>query len=174
MSDNSTKNNSLSFGDPGDFEQFMELLKTKDRKSFDYIRARADSPTANAVFDAGVVSNAWFYNKSKEEREELEELAEWLHRAPTIRALYILQDAAEKAAETIAGLIQNPNDWLKLQACQDVLNRTVQRPADKKKPADKDRSALGDLLVQALDKVYGEEKPDEVSSEAAGQGNPAG
>jgi len=111
----------------------MEDLRTEldklDERQFAYVIARSKTFTdAQALLESGLSRNT-FYKWEQSERDSLNNLAQQFKRETALRALMVLQDNAEKAAETIGKLMDSRNENIKLRSAQDTLDRTVGKAA---------------------------------------------
>ncbi len=121
---------------PGDAEKTLleqiEELKEVNRGRFDYVMARAKSPqpTIEEACNKAGRTRKWYYDMTPVEREHLERVAEQLHRAKTIHAYLILENAAEDAAAVKVDGLQSRDQRVKQQAATEILDRTIGKPGE--------------------------------------------
>lgn len=116
-----------------DLQVRLEALKRLNRGRFDYVLARASSPSISAALDEIGLSSGWYYRFSEEERTELEALALEVHYSEAIQARLILAQAAPEAARVKVGGLKSKDKRLQQDAATEVLDRTVgkaQQPID--------------------------------------------
>jgi hypothetical protein len=101
-----------------------ELDKLQERE-LAYVMARSKGLTDKSAYTECGISRSSFYGWEEDRRQYLNEIAQRIKREASFRALMILQDNAEKAAETIGNLMESRNENIKLRASQDTLDRTV-------------------------------------------------
>lgn len=112
----------------GDFGTLLEGLEDREL-SYVFERSRSLSDL-EAAKGAGIAKTT-FYRWPEARRAELNEIAQKLKRDTVLRALLVLNQAAEKAAECIVELTDSGNPHVALRAAQDVLDRTAGRPTQR-------------------------------------------
>jgi ACT domain-containing protein len=101
-----------------------ELDKLEDRQ-LAYVAARSKTVSdSQAMKDCGL-SRSTFYGWGEEEREKLNGIAMVIKREVAFRALMVLQDHAEEAADVTVGLLKSRNENIKLRTSQDILDRVI-------------------------------------------------
>ena len=111
----------------------LDNLRTEmdslDDRELDYVIARSKtSSDSKALKDSGIASST-FYSWEESKREKLNSLAQKFKRETAMRVLMIMQEHAEKAAKTVAGLMDSRNENIKLKSSQEVLDRSVGKTA---------------------------------------------
>ena len=101
-----------------------ELDKLQERE-LAFVMARSKSLTDKSAYTECGISRSSFYDWAEDRRQYLNKLAQRIKREASFRALMVLQDNAEKAADTIGKLMDSRNENIKLRASQDTLDRTV-------------------------------------------------
>lgn len=113
-----------------------------------YVMARSKCLTDKSAYTECGISRSSFYEWEEDRRQYLNELAQRIKRETSFRALMILQDNAEKAAETMGRLMDSRNENIKFRASQDTLDRTVGKPTQPLEVSGKDGSAIEVRLVK--------------------------
>ena len=104
-----------------------DLDKLEDNR-LDYVVARSQvNSDAEGYRNAGI-AKATFYSWSKEERENLNQLAQKFKRAAATRALMIIQEAAPKAAEVKVKGLESRNERVKQDVSTEILDRVIGKP----------------------------------------------
>jgi len=104
-----------------------ELDKLEDAR-LNYVMARARvNSDAQGYKNAGIPITS-FYTWPAEERERLNNLAQRVKREAAMRALMVLQDAAEEAARVKAAGLRSRDERIKQSASSDILDRTIGKP----------------------------------------------
>ena len=124
-----------------------ELDKLQERE-LAFVMARSKCLTDKAAYTECGISRSAFYEWDEDRRKCLNELAQRIKREASFRALMILQDNAEKAAETMGRLMDSRNENIKLRASQDTLDRTVGKAAQPIELSGKEGSAIEVRLVK--------------------------
>ena len=107
-----------------------ELNKLEDSR-LSYVMARSlVNSDAQGHRDAGI-SHASFYQWSKEEREELNALAQRIKRETVARAIMTIQDAADEAAKVKVLGLKDRDSRVRQAAASEILDRTVGKAQDK-------------------------------------------
>lgn len=114
-----------------------EMNRLDDRE-LAYVIARSKAVSdSKALKDSGIASST-FYGWEESRREKLNELAQKFKRETATRVLMIMQDNAERAAKTVTNLMDSRNENIKLKASQEVLDRSVGKPAQSFEVSGKD------------------------------------
>lgn len=109
-------------------DELQTLLDQLQDKRLDYVMARSRvSSDRQAYTDAGI-SRQTFYCWPTEEREMLNDIAQQLKRARALRALQILQDAAEEAAMVKVEGLRSRNERVKQDVATEILDRNLGKP----------------------------------------------
>lgn len=123
-----------------------ELDKLTDQR-LDYVLARSRVNTdSHAIREAGM-SRSTFYAWSLEEREHLNELAQRVKREAALRAMMVIQDAAEAAAQVKVSGLRSKNEHVKQDAATEILDRTVGKAVNKTEVSG---SGGSDLIVRIV------------------------
>lgn len=111
----------------------MDSLRNKldelQERELAYVMARSKGLTDKSAYTECGISRSSFYEWAEDRRQYLNELAQRIKRERSFRALMIIQDNAEKAAETMGRLMDSRNENIKFRASQDTLDRTVGKAA---------------------------------------------
>lgn len=110
----------------------LETVRQLNRGRFDYVleRARMPQPTVEEACNRIGRHRNWFYNLAAEDREELERLADELHKAKAIHAQLVLDEAAEQAARVKVDGLGSRDQRVRQAAATEILDRTVGKPED--------------------------------------------
>jgi hypothetical protein len=109
-------------------DTIQTLLDQLEDKRLDYVMARSRvSSDRQAYLDAGI-SRQTFYGWPTEERERLNDIAQQLKRAGAVRALMILHDAAEEAAQVKVEGLRSRNERVKQDVATEILDRNLGKP----------------------------------------------
>lgn len=107
-----------------------ELDKLEDDR-LDYVIARSKSRTdADGYRDAGIAKSS-FYSWPAEERDYLNALAQRVKRESALRALMMIQDAAEEAARVKVDGLKSRKEHIKQATATEILDRVVGKAATK-------------------------------------------
>lgn len=107
-----------------------ELDQLTDQR-LDYVMARSRvNSDAHALRDAGL-SKSTFYGWTLEERAALNELAQRVKREAALRALMVIQDAAETAAEIKVSGLKSRNEHIKQDVATEILDRIIGKSINK-------------------------------------------
>jgi len=107
-----------------------ELDKLTDQR-LDYVIARSRVNTdSQALRDAGI-NRSSFYSWTLEERTALNELAQRVKREVALRAVMVLQDAAEDAAQVKVSGLKSRNEHVKQSASTEILDRVIGKAVNK-------------------------------------------
>jgi hypothetical protein len=113
-------------------------LNNLDEREFAYVIARSKVNSDNKAIKEIGISSSTFYNWEESRREKLNELAQRFKRETGMRVLMIMQDNAERAAKTVTNLMDSRNENVKFKASQEVLDRSVGKPAQSLEVSGKD------------------------------------
>lgn len=117
----------------------------------DYVLARSRvNSDSQALRDAGI-SRGTFYTWPVEEREQLAELAQRVKREAALRAMMVIQDAAESAAQVKVSGLKSKNEHIKQDVATEILDRIVGKAVNKTEVTGKD----GGAIVVAWDDATG-------------------
>ena len=105
-----------------------ELDKLEDRQ-LAYVAARSKTINDSQAMKECGLSRSTFYGWGEEDREKLNEIAMTIKREVAFRALMVLQDHAEEAADVTVGLLKSRNENIKLRTSQDILDRVIGKAA---------------------------------------------
>ena len=113
----------------GDLRAEIENLDS-DLK-IQYVFARCKTTSNNqAVEDAGF-SQSTFYGWSQEVRDYLNSLAMRLKTEAGLRAMLVLQEAAEEAAKVKVEGLKSRKENIKQSAATEILDRNIGKPTQK-------------------------------------------
>lgn len=140
----------------GDLRVEIESLDS-DLK-IQYVFARCKTTSNNqAVEDAGF-SQSTFYGWSQEVRDYLNSLAMRLKTEAGLRAMLVLQDAAEEAAKVKVEGLKSRKENIKQSAATEILDRNIGKPTQK---IDAKTEVSGGLTVKQYEKVSPDDWDDE-------------
>lgn len=123
-----------------------ELDSLTDQR-LDYVLARSRvNSDSHALRDAGI-SRSTFYGWTLEEREHLNELAQRVKREAALRAMMVIQEAAEAAAQVKVGGLKSKNEHIKQDAATEILDRIVGKAINKTEVSG---SGGSDLIVRIV------------------------
>jgi hypothetical protein len=118
-----------------------ELDELTDQR-LDYVLARSRvNSDSQALRDAGM-SRSTFYGWTLDERERLNELAQRVKREAALRAMMVIQDAAEAAAQVKVGGLKSKNEHIKQDVATEILDRIVGKALNKTEVSGKDGGAI--------------------------------
>ena len=103
------------------------LYQLEDRQ-LDYVVERSRVNSDAEAYRNCSISKAAFYKLPAEKREELNDLAQQLKRESALRAVLILSDATEKAAQVKVAGLDNRKDNIKQAAATEILDRQLGKP----------------------------------------------
>lgn len=106
----------------------VEGLKSLGRGLFDYVIARAKTDTIIDALREIDKSRSWYDAMPAEQRNMLEELADELHYEISLRAVYVLQASALKAAEIKVEGLKSGDPKLRQRVASEILDRAVGKP----------------------------------------------
>ena len=114
--------------DMNDLRAELDQL-TDDR--LDYVIARSKAKTdADGYRNAGIPKGS-FYTWAAEEREMLNALAQRVKRESALRALMLIQDAAEEAAMVKVEGLRSRKEHIKQATASEILDRIIGKSATK-------------------------------------------
>jgi len=97
----------------------------------DYVMARSRvTSDAQGIRESGI-SKATFYSWSEEERNKLNDIAQKLKRDTALKALTIIQGAAEEAAKVKVAGLKSRDERVKQGVATEILDRGIGKAADK-------------------------------------------
>ena len=104
-----------------------ELDHLEDAR-LEYVMARSKvNSDAQAIRQSGV-PKATFYSWSKEERDNLNELAQKIKRNITLRMIAKLEEAGEDAVDALLTTLKSRNESVKQKAAVEVMDRILGKP----------------------------------------------
>lgn len=103
----------------------LESLRQLNRGRFDYVIARAHKRSISAALDEIGVSPKWYYSFSEEERKQLEDLADDLHKQKKIQAELILAEALPEAAQVKADGLRSEDERIRQDSASEILDRNL-------------------------------------------------
>ena len=113
-----------------------------------YVFARCKTTSNNkAVEDAGF-SQSTFYGWPQEERDYLNSLAMRLKTEAGLRAMLILQEAAEDAAKVKVGGLKSRKETIQQSASTEILDRVQGKPTQR---IDQKTEHSGEVVVVSWD-----------------------
>lgn len=122
-----------------DLKTDLELLEDAQ---LDYVVARSKVRTdAQGFRDAGIPKST-FYKWPEETRNYLNELAQRVKRESALRAIMILQDAAEDAANVKVQGLESRKEHIKQAAATEILDRNLGKPTQKQEITGKDGAPI--------------------------------
>jgi hypothetical protein len=112
-------------------QERLDTIKDLNRGRFDYVLERSKTPQPSidqACRNIGK-TKSWFYQQlSENEREDLEKLAEDLHKSKAIHALVILENATEQAAQVKVNGLSARDPRIQQAASTEILDRVIGKP----------------------------------------------
>jgi hypothetical protein len=97
----------------------------------DYVMARSRvTSDAQGIRESGV-NKTTFYSWSEEERNKLNDIAQRLKRDTALKALTIIQNAAEEAAKVKVAGLKSRDERVKQGVATEILDRGVGKVTDK-------------------------------------------
>lgn len=105
-----------------------ELDQLTDQR-LDYVRARSMVNTDSEGYRNAGIAKASFYTWPSDEREKLNAIAQWLKRQTVVRALMVMQDAAEEAARIKVSGLKSRDERIRQSAATDILDRNLGKPS---------------------------------------------
>jgi hypothetical protein len=107
-----------------------ELNQLTDLR-LDYVMARSRvNSDAQGIRESGV-NKTTFYSWGEEERNKLNDIAQKLKRDTALKALTIIQNAAEEAAKVKVAGLKERDPRVRQAAATEILDRGVGKAADK-------------------------------------------
>ena len=107
-------------------DNLEQILDGLEDKHLDYVVARSQANSDAEAYRAIGVSRSAFYNWDRADIDRLNDLAQQLKRAHAVKALRVMQNAAEKAAQTLVDQLDlKRNDSVKQKAAIEILDRTI-------------------------------------------------
>lgn len=107
-----------------------ELDKLTDQR-LDYVIARSRVNTDSQALREAGIGRSSFYSWTLEERTALNELAQRVKREVALRAVMVLQDAAEDAAQVKVSGLKSRNEHVKQSASTEILDRVIGKAVNK-------------------------------------------
>lgn len=113
-------------------------MNNLDDRELAYVIARSKAVSDSKALKESGIASSTFYGWDEARREHLNEIASRFKRETATRVLMIMQDNAERAAKTVTNLMDSRNENIKLKASQEVLDRSVGKPAQSFEVSGKD------------------------------------
>jgi hypothetical protein len=111
----------------------------------DYVMARSRvTSDAQGIRESGV-NKTTFYSWSEEERNKLNDIAQRLKRDTALKALTIIQNAAEEAAKVKVAGLKSRDERVKQGVATEILDRGVGKVTDKV-----DVTSAGEKIIVTL------------------------
>jgi hypothetical protein len=112
-------------------DDLRNVLETLGDKDLAYVVARSNAFSVKAALDDAGLNKSYYYEKTQEQRDYVDDIATRLRRESSIRAMMILRDAAITAAEVKVSGLKDRDSRVKQAASTEILDRTVGKAADK-------------------------------------------
>ena len=107
-------------------DNLEQILDGLEDKHLDYVVARSQANSDAEAYRAIGVSRSAFYNWDREIIDRLNDLAQQLKRAHAVKALRVMQGAAEKAAQVLVDQLDlKRNESVRHRSAVELLDRTV-------------------------------------------------
>lgn len=121
-----------------------ELNQLTDLR-LDYVMARSRvNSDAQGIRESGV-NKTTFYSWGEEERNRLNDIAQRLKRDTALKALTIIQNAAEEAAKVKVAGLKSRDERVKQGVATEILDRGVGKVTDKV-----DVTSAGEKIIVTL------------------------
>ena len=117
-------------------------LDKLEPKRVDYVLARSRTNSASAACAACGLSYSTYTKWPSEERDKLDELARQIKREAAMRAIMVLQEAAEEAARIKVSGLQSRNERIKQDAASEILDRVAGKAAQRLEHTGQDGGAI--------------------------------
>lgn len=101
----------------------LEDLLAEDRMSFSWVLQRSKGISKDEATKNLDLSKPWFYRKSKEQQERLEQLANRLYGEPRLTAELILQAGLIRAAEVKVEGLDAKSEKVQQEVATEILDR---------------------------------------------------
>jgi glutamyl-tRNA reductase len=119
-----------------------ELDHLEDAR-LEYVMARSKVNSDAQAIRQSRVPKATFYSWSKEERDNLNELAQKIKRNITLRMIAKLEEAGEDAVDALLTTLKSRNENVKQRAAVEVIDRILGKPTQSVK---NDITSGGDVI----------------------------
>lgn len=105
--------------------QLRTLLDSLEDRRLDYVMARSLVNNDKQGYENAGISKAAFYLWPSEEREQLNDIAQRLKRENAVKALMVIQNASEQAAQVKVDGLKSRNEHVKQDVATEILDRTI-------------------------------------------------
>lgn len=113
---------------PTSLRSKLEELRKLERGQFDYVVARAHTDTIiDALREIGK-SRSWYDSLQQIQRDLLETLSDDLHYEIALRAVFVLEAAALRAAEIKVSGLESADMKVRQRVATEILDRVVGKP----------------------------------------------
>lgn len=135
-------------------DDLRAILDQLEGRELDYVYERSRQKSDAAAYKAAGIGKSTFYEWDKARRDQLNEWAQELKRATTLRAVRMLEDSAEIAATRVVSLLLSMDDAVALRAAKDILDRSLGRAKQSVdltsggEPIERDDAIREDILRQ--------------------------
>ena len=126
------------------------ILDQLEDKQLDYVVERSRVNSDAEAYRNCSISKPAFYRWSTEKREELNDLAQQLKRESALRAVLILSDATEKAAQVKVAGLDNRKDNIKQAAATEILDRQLGKPMQRQEVSGKDGAPIPIKMIEVV------------------------
>lgn len=123
------------------------ILDTLETAHLEYVIARSRTTTDAAAYGEIGVAKSTFY--TWENRENLNALADQLKRQRALKAMLLLEESAEHAAQVKVGGLDSADEKIKQGVATEILDRTIGKPIQRN-----DLTTGGEKLPAAQVTVY--------------------